>query len=304
MLPAGAPRSEGRGGRDERNPFSGPPLRREGREWRAACNGSGGREAMRETESSLQRFGGHPIARRAPSPGPSPPRSRASRRRNLSRRPPHFLTRLCQNLRGDVLVLVEDHRAAEALDRVPVVGPDLQGTRHRAPFDQGVVDLGLLAFDRLVAFGRVSRGRSCSGRLALPEPSLEVHQSRLLPGLRERQVRSRYPTDSAGRRAQPDRRCREPMTRDHTCPPGPHTDRSLAYPLERPGGQVPLLAAEARPRAGRLVVGSRLAREGSPRVVERECRCRWVICSLLFLATTVNYIDRQILALVKAFLGR
>jgi ACS family hexuronate transporter-like MFS transporter len=53
-----------------------------------------------------------------------------------------------------------------------------------------------------------------------------------------------------------------------------------------------------------LVVGSRLAREGSPRVVERECRCRWVICLLLFLATTVNYIDRQILALVKAFLGR
>ena len=52
------------------------------------------------------------------------------------------------------------------------------------------------------------------------------------------------------------------------------------------------------------MVGSRLAREGSPRVVERECRCRWVICSLLFLATTVNYLDRQILALVKAFLGR
>jgi len=33
-------------------------------------------------------------------------------------------------------------------------------------------------------------------------------------------------------------------------------------------------------------------------------RYRWVICSRLFLATTVNYIDRQILALVKAFLGR
>jgi ACS family hexuronate transporter-like MFS transporter len=53
-----------------------------------------------------------------------------------------------------------------------------------------------------------------------------------------------------------------------------------------------------------LVEGSRLARAGSPRVPERECRCRWVICSLLFLATTVNYIDRQILVLVKAFLDR
>src|SRR4029450_9315271 len=29
---------------------------------------------------------------------------------------------------------------------------------------------------------------------------------------------------------------------------------------------------------------------------------RWVICALLFFATTVNYIDRQILALIKEFL--
>ena len=33
-------------------------------------------------------------------------------------------------------------------------------------------------------------------------------------------------------------------------------------------------------------------------------RYRWVICSLLFLATTVNYIDRQILALLKEFLDQ
>jgi ACS family hexuronate transporter-like MFS transporter len=33
-------------------------------------------------------------------------------------------------------------------------------------------------------------------------------------------------------------------------------------------------------------------------------RYRWVICSLLFLATTINYIDRQILALVKEFLDK
>jgi MFS transporter, ACS family, hexuronate transporter len=33
-------------------------------------------------------------------------------------------------------------------------------------------------------------------------------------------------------------------------------------------------------------------------------RYRWVICSLIFLATTVNYIDRQILALIKEFLDK
>ena len=33
-------------------------------------------------------------------------------------------------------------------------------------------------------------------------------------------------------------------------------------------------------------------------------RVRWVVCGLLFLATTINYIDRQILALIKEFLDR
>src|SRR5215831_2167963 len=31
---------------------------------------------------------------------------------------------------------------------------------------------------------------------------------------------------------------------------------------------------------------------------------RWVICALLFFATTVNYIDRQILALIKEILDK
>src|SRR6185369_5511260 len=31
---------------------------------------------------------------------------------------------------------------------------------------------------------------------------------------------------------------------------------------------------------------------------------RWVICALLFFATTVNYIDRQILSLLKPILDR
>lgn len=33
-------------------------------------------------------------------------------------------------------------------------------------------------------------------------------------------------------------------------------------------------------------------------------RYRWIVCSLLFLATTINYIDRQILALLKEILDR
>jgi MFS transporter, ACS family, hexuronate transporter len=33
-------------------------------------------------------------------------------------------------------------------------------------------------------------------------------------------------------------------------------------------------------------------------------RYRWVICSLIFLATTINYVDRQILALIKEFLDK
>ncbi len=33
-------------------------------------------------------------------------------------------------------------------------------------------------------------------------------------------------------------------------------------------------------------------------------RYRWVVCALIFLATTVNYVDRQILALIKEYLDR
>src|SRR3954466_4046452 len=33
-------------------------------------------------------------------------------------------------------------------------------------------------------------------------------------------------------------------------------------------------------------------------------RYRWVICTLLFLATTINYVDRQILALIKPLLDK
>jgi len=53
---------------------------------------------------------------------------------------------------------------------------------------------------------------------------------------------------------------------------------------------VPVHAPESRP----------VAAAGDPRVGN----VRWVICSLLFLATTINYVDRQILALIKEFLDR
>ena len=40
----------------------------------------------------------------------------------------------------------------------------------------------------------------------------------------------------------------------------------------------------------------------APGAETRVGNYRWVICALLFFATTVNYIDRQILALIKEFL--
>src|SRR5438094_7477421 len=37
----------------------------------------------------------------------------------------------------------------------------------------------------------------------------------------------------------------------------------------------------------------------SPAVAPRRGHYRWVICSLLFLATTINYVDRQVIGLLK-----
>jgi ACS family hexuronate transporter-like MFS transporter len=51
-------------------------------------------------------------------------------------------------------------------------------------------------------------------------------------------------------------------------------------------------------------VGTDGSRPGAAVEAEGIGRYRWVICSLLFLATTVNYFDRQILALVKEFLDQ
>lgn len=39
-------------------------------------------------------------------------------------------------------------------------------------------------------------------------------------------------------------------------------------------------------------------------VLDTVSRYRWVVCALIFLATTVNYVDRQILALIKELLDK
>ncbi len=54
------------------------------------------------------------------------------------------------------------------------------------------------------------------------------------------------------------------------------------------------MTTEAPPTTGSFGVSAAQDDTGS--------RVRWTICALLFLATTVNYIDRQILALIKQFL--
>src|SRR5436309_15266580 len=41
-----------------------------------------------------------------------------------------------------------------------------------------------------------------------------------------------------------------------------------------------------------------------PLSAARTPNYRWVVCALLFFATTVNYIDRQILALIKELLDK
>src|SRR5438105_659416 len=43
---------------------------------------------------------------------------------------------------------------------------------------------------------------------------------------------------------------------------------------------------------------------GYERTTDRRTNVRWVICALLFFATTINYIDRQILSLLKETLDK
>ena len=37
--------------------------------------------------------------------------------------------------------------------------------------------------------------------------------------------------------------------------------------------------------------------------MEKVGKYRWTICSLLFFATTVNYLDRQVLSLLQPYLA-
>src|SRR5216110_2623010 len=55
--------------------------------------------------------------------------------------------------------------------------------------------------------------------------------------------------------------------------------------------------------AGATAIGAAVA-AGAGTVAARVGRLRWSICALLFFATTINYVDRQVLALIKEFLDR
>src|ERR1044071_8503842 len=50
--------------------------------------------------------------------------------------------------------------------------------------------------------------------------------------------------------------------------------------------------------AGATVVGAALA-AGAATVSARIGRLRWSICALLFFATTINYIDRQVIGILS-----
>ncbi|MFN2453334.1 MAG: MFS transporter [Pyrinomonadaceae bacterium] len=54
--------------------------------------------------------------------------------------------------------------------------------------------------------------------------------------------------------------------------------------------------------AGASVTGEAVAVASKPEIGARVGRYRWLICALLFFATTINYVDRQVLGLLKATL--
>ncbi|WP_437682364.1 MFS transporter [Sorangium sp. So ce131] len=62
-----------------------------------------------------------------------------------------------------------------------------------------------------------------------------------------------------------------------------------------PATGVPSLPAEAAPSAGATAPPGALARVG---------RYRWLICALLFTAATINYVDRQVLGVLKTTLQK
>src|SRR4029077_20442510 len=60
--------------------------------------------------------------------------------------------------------------------------------------------------------------------------------------------------------------------------------------------------ARAGQLMGKPMSTSTVAAAGGSFATTTIGRYRWLICSLLFLATTINYIDRQVLALIKSTL--
>ena len=77
-------------------------------------------------------------------------------------------------------------------------------------------------------------------------------------------------------------------------PPHAHTIEEAIHSTAEPKS----LASVGGPQsAGASVTGAVIAglEEG---IVHRIGRYRWVICALLFFATTINYIDRQVLGIL------
>jgi hypothetical protein len=60
-------------------------------------------------------------------------------------------------------------------------------------------------------------------------------------------------------------------------------------------GAMSALAKAERPQSGTGIPAPHPALIG---------KYRWVICALLFLGTTVNYVDRQVIGLLKPVAGR
>src|SRR5205814_4225766 len=77
--------------------------------------------------------------------------------------------------------------------------------------------------------------------------------------------------------------------------------RSWSHDL---GGTWPSRIRAARPRARRHLLAGAVGRAPDSALTERRIGYRWTIVALLFVATTINYVDRQILGILAPTLSR
>lgn len=79
-------------------------------------------------------------------------------------------------------------------------------------------------------------------------------------------------------------------------PEGPSGQHAVADAFEETAGPVSLSENEGEQSAGASATGAALA--ALEEVGAAAGRYRWLICAMLFFATTINYIDRQVLAIL------